>query len=429
MRRKCWRAALGGLLGLVSVHCAGSHEGALPQRGPATDYFLRTMLSPETVRVMASESARQRTVFAEAVAGTEADCQAGAATLLRGGSDTVQPDAARGESLSFSSSSPSPVSFTAATSTGGEGATSPPVSAAPLGNAAPGPAGLSRSSGVAGQSRDDSARGDDMFEFQQRGYSIDEENARSVDLSGLQRAAELRRFALVSEEQMQPLNLSKLAAHPAMKPLLWLANSTITPLANMAGEALEDAYATLATQPEVLVWRLQVIERFVFAFLKITTYILQKLHEWYQRTLMICLLQPGDHLRVNGVAGFMALTHHALYVGDGRVMHFTGGVTEKANATVKIDTLHKLTKYMKSVGNKKCRLQVAARTHARTHTHTHKDTHTHTHAHTHTYTHRSFRIRRRRCRGRKSWSVLCRSRAKQATTSSPKTASTSCSGA
>jgi hypothetical protein len=98
-----------------------------------------------------------------------------------------------------------------------------------------------------------------MFEFQQRGYSIDEENARSVDLSGLQRAAELRRFALVSEEQMQPLNLSKLATHPAMKPLLWLANSTITPLSNMAGEALEDAYATLATQPEVLVWRLQVI--------------------------------------------------------------------------------------------------------------------------------------------------------------------------
>ena len=264
MARKCWRAAWGGLLVLVSVRCAGSLEGALPQRGPATDYFLRTMLSPETVRVMASESARQRTVFASAewpVAETEEDCQAGAATLLRGGSDTVQPDAARGESQSFSSSSPSP--DTAATSTGGEGAILPPVSTPPLGNAAPGrepPAGLSsRRSGVAGQSRDDCARGDDMFEFQQRGYSIDEENARSVDLSGLQRAAELRRFALVSEEQMQPLNLSKLAAHPAMKPLLWLANSTITPLSNMAGEALEDAYATLATQPEVLVWRLQVI--------------------------------------------------------------------------------------------------------------------------------------------------------------------------
>ena len=118
---------------------------------------------------------------------------------------------------------------------------------------------------------------------------------------------------------------------------------------------------------------------------------------------MICLMQPGDHLRVQGVAGFMALTHHALYIGDGRVMHFTGGVTEKANATVKIDTLHKLTKYMKSVGNKSAASRsLRARTHARIHTHTQRYTHTRTH----TYTHRSFRIRRRRCRGRKSWSVL-----------------------
>ena len=45
--------------------------------------------------------------------------------------------------------------------------------------------------------------------------------------------------------------------------------------------------------------------------------------------VLVWQLNPGDHLRVNGVAGFMALTHHAIYLGNGRIMHFTGGVTEK----------------------------------------------------------------------------------------------------
>jgi hypothetical protein len=85
-----------------------------------------------------------------------------------------------------------------------------------------------------------------------------------------------------------------------------LANETIKPLQRRAEIALTNFIETIATEPEVLVWR----------------------------------LAPGDHLRVHGVAGFLALTHHAIYLGGGRIMHFTGGVTDKGNATIKVDTAY-----------------------------------------------------------------------------------------
>uniref|UniRef100_A0A7S0E9Q2 phospholipase A2 n=1 Tax=Hanusia phi TaxID=3032 RepID=A0A7S0E9Q2_9CRYP len=65
---------------------------------------------------------------------------------------------------------------------------------------------------------------------------------------------------------------------------------------------------------------------------------------------MVWRLQPGDHLKVRGVAGFRALTHHAIYLGDGKIMHFTGGVTDKANATCKIDSLRTIYNYGKDKG-------------------------------------------------------------------------------
>ena len=133
-----------------------------------------------------------------------------------------------------------------------------------------------------------------------------------------------RRFATFSEEQLSPVDMTGLRDHPLVRVLDGVANHTIRPLQQRAEQALANAIATIATEPEVLVWR----------------------------------LAPGDHLRVNGVAGFMALTHHAIYLGDGRIMHFTGGVTDKGNATIKVDTLRKLHKFTKSVGHKQCRIEV-----------------------------------------------------------------------
>ena len=130
-------------------------------------------------------------------------------------------------------------------------------------------------------------------------------------MADLQQNAELRRFATFSEEQLRPLEL------PALH---WLANATLAPLR----ERVDNALQGLANQPEVLVWS----------------------------------LQPGDHLRVKGVAGFMALTHHAIYLGNGRIMHFTGGITDKVNASVRIDTLSRLHRFTQSIGHTACRIEV-----------------------------------------------------------------------
>lgn len=143
-------------------------------------------------------------------------------------------------------------------------------------------------------------------------------------MSDLQQRAEVRRFATFSEEELLPLDFSVIAQHPIMAPARWLASKTLSPLQAWASKAIGDAVDSLATQPEVLVWS----------------------------------LEPGDHLRVRGVAGLMALTHHALYLGEGRIMHFTGGVTDKANATIRVDTLHTLYKFTQSIGNKNCRIHV-----------------------------------------------------------------------
>ena len=36
-------------------------------------------------------------------------------------------------------------------------------------------------------------------------------------------------------------------------------------------------------------------------------------------------LQRGDHLRTQGAFGFRSMAHHAIYIGDGEIVHFTGG--------------------------------------------------------------------------------------------------------
>jgi len=156
----------------------------------------------------------------------------------------------------------------------------------------------------------------DTASLQRQGHEIAGGPVRDIGMADLRQNAELRRFATFSEEQLQPFEL------PALR---WLANATIAPLR----ERVENALQNLANQPEVLVWS----------------------------------LQPGDHLRVKGVAGFMALTHHAIYLGNGRIMHFTGGVTDKANATVQIDTLTRLHKFTQSIGHKACRIEVVPHPH------------------------------------------------------------------
>jgi len=36
-------------------------------------------------------------------------------------------------------------------------------------------------------------------------------------------------------------------------------------------------------------------------------------------------LRPGDHIRTKGAFGFSSMSHHAIYIGDDRIVHFTGG--------------------------------------------------------------------------------------------------------
>jgi len=140
---------------------------------------------------------------------------------------------------------------------------------------------------------------EDVQETVARRYvMLDVPTRRTNGLADLQQQAELQRFAADSEEQMKPLDFSAVGwLQPATQPIRWLANATIVPLQKRASDALLDAFDALSTQPEILVWH----------------------------------LQAGDHLRVKGVAGFMAMTHHAIYLGDGRIMHFTGGVTDKVH--------------------------------------------------------------------------------------------------
>ncbi|EKX41121.1 hypothetical protein GUITHDRAFT_142271 [Guillardia theta CCMP2712] len=130
---------------------------------------------------------------------------------------------------------------------------------------------------------------------------------------------ELREFAKWSESQVRPLRLPHLDQQ--LSRLRSLSDETGMSSALLSCKLAVEQQANrtmqyILAQPEVMMWR----------------------------------LQPGDHLKVRGVAGFRALTHHAIYLGDGKIMHFTGGVTDKANATCKIDSLRTIYNYGKAKG-------------------------------------------------------------------------------
>eukprot|EP00286_Rhodomonas_abbreviata_P013874 CAMPEP_0181336728 /NCGR_PEP_ID=MMETSP1101-20121128/27589_1 /TAXON_ID=46948 /ORGANISM="Rhodomonas abbreviata, Strain Caron Lab Isolate" /LENGTH=474 /DNA_ID=CAMNT_0023447073 /DNA_START=207 /DNA_END=1631 /DNA_ORIENTATION=- len=130
-------------------------------------------------------------------------------------------------------------------------------------------------------------------------------------------AQDLQRFARWSEDQLEPF-LPEVVGQAlgitfagVAKGLDGLSGGHLGRAARNLQEMIDDKVMWVKSQPEVIMWT----------------------------------LQPGDHLRVRGVAGLMALTHHALYVGNGRIMHFTGGVTDKVNATCKVDSLRALHNY------------------------------------------------------------------------------------
>jgi hypothetical protein len=313
---------------LANCVCTGSDFSAVPcASGSGTELFLRSMLVPgglEMGRLRLAERDRQRCLFAEVqtVKGEVSSGDEILSPVLRSGSRedgvTEYRPAADCAGLQPGVHFLLPQASTNDTvprvSTGeceeSPGHTAPRASPAER-EESPGPLNTQ-------------ARSCEPFEVEERGYDAVEDGAWPVEMAGLQCIAELRRLATSSEQQLAPLNFSTVAAHPATAPFRWFADRTLLPFSEMLGRTLEEAYETLSTQPEVLVWQ----------------------------------LKPGDHLRVKGVAGFVSLTHHALYLGDGRIMHFTGGVTEKANATIKVDTLHKLSKYMTQVGHKACRIEV-----------------------------------------------------------------------
>lgn len=276
--------ALGG--GEVTPSSARPAHAAHRERssGPATDYFLRSMLTPDMKQVLGIEIDRQHALEKTAQppffkGGFKEDD----APRLRGTNRDEGPQEA-----AFASQAYAPCN-----------SIQPAVCSEPPAGAGDGEGtgGLEASSwevNLPGLYAED-MREDVQEQSAQRGHAATGVPATTSVLAALQQQAELRRFAAVSEGEMRPLDMSAVAEHPAMQPIRWLANATVVPLQKRLSDALLDAFDTLATQPEILVWN----------------------------------LQAGDHLRVKGVAGFMAMTHHAIYLGDGRIMHFTGGVTDK----------------------------------------------------------------------------------------------------
>lgn len=53
-------------------------------------------------------------------------------------------------------------------------------------------------------------------------------------------------------------------------------------------------------------------------------------------------LLPGDHIRVKRSGRFY--THHGIYVGDGKVIHFTGSIREKIDPEVQETDLRRFLK-------------------------------------------------------------------------------------
>lgn len=64
-------------------------------------------------------------------------------------------------------------------------------------------------------------------------------------------------------------------------------------------------------------------------------------------------MRPGTQLQYAGAFGIEFLHHHALYIGNDQVIHFSGGHNDldKRNATV---VLESLTKFVNDVANTKC---------------------------------------------------------------------------
>ena len=61
-----------------------------------------------------------------------------------------------------------------------------------------------------------------------------------------------------------------------------------------------------------------------------------------QKPLTEADLQPGDHIRVKRKRRFY--THHAIYMGDGEVIHVTGSIREKTDPEVKKTDLQRFLK-------------------------------------------------------------------------------------
>ena len=294
--------------------CACGSDVTPVASGPETDFFLRSMLGPYSARLRAMNIQRGRpTTFmmADLEARAQEDPAPAPAPGPEHGVGTVVPQ--EGEDT-LAEPHHNPVAGLKVTTGKSHEDETEAGSFRDVGPSEAPSATLQTLKPTADSAREQrvSASQAELHE----GYEIaDDRPMREIGMSDLQQHAELRRFATFSEEQLQPFEV------PALR---WLANATITPLLKTVTEALDNAIQNLANQPEVLVWS----------------------------------LQPGDHLRVKGVAGFMALTHHAIYLGNGRIMHFTGGVTDKANATVRIDTLARLHKFTQSIGHTACRIEV-----------------------------------------------------------------------